>query len=49
MEKVEKKVKEIQSELNELDVYTIVFEGAEVEVSGNVANILIKQGLATLK
>lgn len=40
---------EIESNLVEAEVYTIIFEGNEVEVSGNVANILIKKGKATLK
>lgn len=40
---------EIESNLVETEVYTIIFEGNEVEVSGNVANILIKKGKATLK
>lgn len=48
-ETVNVEVKEIVSELNENGIYTIVFEGNEVEVSGNIANILIKKGKATLK
>ena len=39
---------EIESNLVETNVYTILFQDAEVEVSGNVANILIKRGKATL-
>ena len=43
-------VKEVvESNLNELDIFTIIFEGNEVEVSGNIANILIKKGKAKLK
>lgn len=42
-------VKEIVSELNENEIYTIIFENNEVEVSGNIANILIKKGKAKLK
>jgi hypothetical protein len=44
-----KETVEIESNLVETEVYTILFEGNEVEVSGNVANILIKKGKATLK
>ena len=41
-------IKEVESNLDENKVYMILFHGSEVEVSGNVANILIKRGKATL-
>ena len=44
----EKEVKTL-SELNETDIFTIIFEGGEHEVSGNIANILINKGVAELK
>ena len=47
----EKETKEVKvlSELNETDIFTIIFEGGEHEVSGNIANILINKGVAELK
>lgn len=48
-EVVESKKEVVESNLNEFEIYTIIFESQEVEVSGNVANILIKKGKATLK
>jgi 16S rRNA C1402 N4-methylase RsmH len=50
-EKEIKEVKEVKvlSELNETDIFTIIFEGGEYEVSGNIANILINKGVAELK
>lgn len=47
----EKETKEVKaiSELNELDIFTIIFKGEEHEVSGNIANILINKGVAKLK
>jgi len=47
----EKEVKEVKtlSELNETDIFTIIFEGGEHEVSGNIANILRNKGVAELK
>jgi 16S rRNA C1402 N4-methylase RsmH len=47
----EKGVKEVKtlSELNETDIFTIIFEGGEHKVSGNIANILINKGVAELK
>ena len=41
-------VKQIESDLIENGTYIILFQGAEVEVSGNIANILIKRGKAKL-
>lgn len=51
MAKKEEVIKEVKaiSELNELDIFTIIFKGEEHEVSGNIANILINKGVAKLK
>jgi acetolactate synthase small subunit len=48
-EVIEVKELAVDSNLNELDIYTIIFDGNEVDVSGNIANILIKKGKAKLK